>query len=53
MLTFFPSKNATSDTMGTALLVEGKQKLYFGKKIIGFGAYAMMYIGTHNNMMNG
>ena len=31
------------------MLVEGKHKLDFGKKIIEFGAYAMVYIGTHKN----
>ena len=50
MLNFFTSKNAISDTMGPAILVEGKHKLDFGKKRIEFGAYAMVYIGTHNNM---
>ena len=34
MLNFFPSKNVISDTMGPAMLVEGKQKLGFGKKRI-------------------
>ena len=32
------------------MLVEGKHKLDFGKKRIKFGAYAMVYVGTHNNM---
>ena len=36
--------------MGPAMLVEVKQKLDFGKKRIEFGAYAMVYVGTHNNM---
>ena len=49
MLNFFPSKNAISDTMGPAMLVEVKHKLDFGKKRIEFGAYAMVYVGTHNN----
>ena len=47
---FFPSKNAISDTMVPAMLVEGKHKLDFGNKRIKFGAYAMVYVGTHNNM---
>ena len=34
MLIFFPSENEISDTMVPAMLVEGKQKLDFGKKII-------------------
>ena len=32
------------------MLVEGKQKLDFGKKRIEFGAYAMVYLGTKGNM---
>ena len=39
-----------SDKMGTAMLVEGKEKIDFGKKIIEFGAYAVVYVETHNNM---
>ena len=50
MINFFPSKNTISDTMGTDMLVEGKQKLDFGKKQIEFGAYAMVYMGTKGNM---
>ena len=53
MLNFFPSKNAISDTMGPAMLVEVKHKLDFGKKRIEFGAYAMVYVGTHNNTKKG
>ena len=45
----YPIKNAIPDTMGPAMLVKGKQKLDFGKKIIEFRAYAMVYVGTHNN----
>ena len=36
--------------MGPDMLVEGKWKLDFGNKIIEFGAYAMVYLGTHKNM---
>ena len=39
-----------SDKMGTAMLVEGKEKIDFGKKIIEFGAYAVVYVETHNKM---
>ena len=46
----FLSKNAIPDTMVPAMLVEGKQKLDLGKKRIEFGAYAMLYVGTHNNI---
>ena len=53
MIHFFPTKNAVSDTMGPAMLVEGKHKLDFGKKRLKFGAYAMVYKGTHNNMKKG
>ena len=35
--------------MGPAMFVEEK-KLDFGKKRIKFGAYAMLYVETHNNM---
>ena len=53
MLNFFPSKNAISYTMVPAMLVEGKQKLDFGKKRIEFVAYAMVYIGTKGNTKKG
>ena len=53
MLNFFPSKDAISNTMRAAMLVEGKYKLYFGKKIIKFGAYTMVYIETHKNTKKG
>ena len=32
------------------MLVEGKHKFDFVKKRIEFGAYAIVYIVTHNNM---
>ena len=35
------------------MLAEGKHKLGFGKKRIEFRAYAMVYIGTQNNMKEG
>ena len=53
MLKFFPLKKSISDTIGPAMLVEGKHKLDFGKRRIEFGAYAMVYVGTHNNMKKG
>ena len=53
ILSFFLLKNVIHDTMGPAMLVEGKHKLDFGKKIIEFGAYTMVYIGTHNNTKKG
>ena len=34
------------------MLAEGKHKLDFGKKIIEFGAYTMVYTGTHSNTKN-
>ena len=36
MLIFLPSKNAISDTLGPAMIIGGKQNLYFAKKIIEF-----------------
>ena len=36
--------------MGPAMLVEVKQEIDLGKKIIEFGAYEMVYVETHNNM---
>ena len=53
MIICFPSKNTISDTMGPAMLVEGKQKLDLGKKRIKLGAYAMVYLGTKGNMKKG
>ena len=50
IINFFPSKNAVSDTMSPAMLVEGKQKMDLSKKRIEFGAYAMVHVGTNNNM---
>ena len=38
--------------MGPAIMVEGKHKLDFGNKIIEFGAYTMVYTGTHNYTKN-
>ena len=32
------------------MIVEGKQKLYLSKKRLEFGAYALVYVGTSNNM---
>ena len=49
MLIFF-IKNSISVTIGPVMLVEGEKKLDFWKKIIEFGAYAMLYVGTDNNM---
>ena len=36
--------------MVPAMVVEGKQKLYFGNKWIEFESYTTEYVGTHNNM---
>ena len=46
---FLHIKNIMSDTMGPAMLVEGRQKLDFGKKRIEFGAYTMVYLGIKVN----
>ena len=53
MLIFFPPKNAISDTMGAAMLVDEKHELDFGKKRIEFGSYTMVYVRTHNSTKKG
>ena len=45
----FPSKNGVSDTMSPAAMVDGKNKLDMGMKMLEFGSYAMVYVGTKNN----
>ena len=49
VLNAFPSKNAVSTTISPATIVEGKPKLDFKRKMIPFGAYALVYTGTTNN----
>ena len=46
VLDVFTSKN----TLSPATIVEGKPKFYFGKAMIPFGSYALVYEGTTNTM---
>ena len=49
VLNAFPSKNAVSSTISQATLVEGKPKLDLKRKLIPFGAYALVYTRTTND----
>ena len=49
-LNAFPTKIGISDTMGPGMIVTGKSNLDMNSKIIVFGSYAMVYIGTTNTM---
>ena len=49
-LNFFPSKNGLSKDMSPSTIVEGKTKVDLGIRRIHFGSYAMVCIGTQNNM---
>ena len=44
-------KNNISDEVCLTTIVEGKAKLHFSKKKIGFVAYAMVYTGTNKNII--
>ena len=46
----FPSEDGVSKTMSPSTIVEGKPKLDFGKGIISFGSYALVYTSTSNDM---
>ena len=50
MLKIFPSKNGISEDLAPSTIVEGRQKLDMNKKRAEFGAYALVYTGTENNM---
>ena len=50
MLNAFPSKGSISDTLSPSTIVEGKPKLDLSKDIIVFGAYALVYTDTTNDM---
>ena len=50
MLNFFPSENGISEDLAPSKIVEGRQKLDMNKKREEFGAYALVYTGTENNM---
>ena len=50
ILNFFPSENGISEDLAPSTIVEGRQKLDMNKKRAEFGAYALVYTGTENNM---
>ena len=50
ILNYFPSKNGLSNTLSPSTIVEGKPKMDFGRDMISFGSYALVYQGTSNNM---
>jgi hypothetical protein len=49
-LNVFPSSNGISDTMSPSYIVQGKPNPDMNHKQIVHGSYAMVYIGTKNNM---
>jgi hypothetical protein len=49
-LNAFPSSNGVSDTMSPSTIVQGKPNPDMNHKRIVHGSYAMVYIGTKNNM---
>ena len=49
-LNTFPTSNGISSTMSPAAIVLGRHQPDMGRKRIGFGSYAMVHIGTTNNM---
>ena len=49
VLNAFPSKNSISSTISPATIVEGKPKMDLKRKIIPFGAYALVYTETTND----
>ena len=51
LLNLFPSKGSISQNMSPATIVEGKPKIDFKQKRLPYGAYAQVWIGTKNNMM--
>ena len=50
IINLFPSSTGISKTMIPGTLVEGKAKPNVGAKMISFGSYAFVYLGTSNNM---
>ena len=48
VLNAFPSKNGITQTISPATIVEGKPKMDLQRKVIVFGSYALVYIGTTN-----
>jgi hypothetical protein len=49
-LNAFPSKNGVSDFLSPSSIVQGHNKPDFNHKTIVFGSYAMVFVGTQNNM---
>ena len=49
-LNYFPSSNIYSDTISPSTIVIGNHNPNINQKIIIFGAYALVYIGTKNTM---
>ena len=52
LLNLFPSKNGISDQLGPVEIVEGRNKLDLSQNSLEFGAYAMVYLETKNDMKN-
>ena len=50
ILNDFPSANGVSQTMSPASIVTGKCKPDYNMPRIPFGSFAMVYIGTTNNI---
>ena len=50
ILDAFPSKGSVSNTLSPSTIVEGKPKMDLSKNIIVFGAYALVYTDTKNDM---
>ena len=49
VLDAFPSKNGISSTLSPSTIVEGKPKFDFGRAMITFGSYVLIYTGTKNS----
>ena len=48
LLNMFPYKDGVSDTLSPSKIAEGRKKVDMGQKMISFGSYAMVHIGTTN-----
>ena len=46
----FPSRNGIASIMNSAMIVDGKVNPNFNHKQITFGSYAMVFIGTTNDI---
>ena len=49
VLNTFPSTSRITDTISPAIIIEGKSKMNFQRKMIVFGSYTLVYIGTSNS----